>query len=231
MKDLRKFKADRQILIIGIIVSMQILSACTHNKMTSSKSARLITLDPGHFHAALVQKTMYSDVDSIVHVYAPEGNDLRLHLERVNSYNTRSESPTHWKEEVYTGSDFFEKMIAQNKARPKDETGRRNVVVLSGNNLKKTDYILNSLTNGLNVYADKPMAIDNRLQMSTFYYFEIPENLAESARNLKSCSFQNFFPDSPDIFLFHHSLPPQGNTEQFELRKLNQDCCQQMVCV
>ena len=31
---------------------------------------RLITLDPGHFHAALVQKFMYPDVDSVVHVYS-----------------------------------------------------------------------------------------------------------------------------------------------------------------
>jgi predicted dehydrogenase len=37
---------------------------------------------------------------------------------------------------------------------------RGNVVVLSGNNQKKTDYILQSLQNGLNVFADKPMVID-----------------------------------------------------------------------
>ena len=30
---------------------------------------RLVTLDPGHFHASLVQKFMYPDVDSVVHVY------------------------------------------------------------------------------------------------------------------------------------------------------------------
>lgn len=35
-----------------------------------------------------------------------------------------------------------------------------NVVVLSGNNIKKTDYILQSLQNGFNVFADKPMVID-----------------------------------------------------------------------
>src|SRR5436190_10957344 len=97
---------------------------------------RLITLDPGHFHAALVQKTMYDDVDSVVHVYAPSGNDLQLHLDRINAYNNRTEKPTRWKEEVYSGSDFFEKMIAEKHG---------NVVVLSGNNEKKADYILNSL--------------------------------------------------------------------------------------
>ena len=34
---------------------------------------RLMTLDPGHFHAALVQKEMYPGVATVVHVYAPLG--------------------------------------------------------------------------------------------------------------------------------------------------------------
>ena len=37
---------------------------------------KLVTLDPGHFHAALVQKTMYDQVSPTVHVYAPEGPDV-----------------------------------------------------------------------------------------------------------------------------------------------------------
>lgn len=120
---------------------------------SKSKSVKIITLDPGHFHAALVQKSMYDDVDSVVYVYSPEGKDLDLHLARINSYNERAESPTRWKEVIYTGDDFFEKMITGKKG---------NVVVLSGNNQKKTEYILNSLKNGLNVLADKPMVIDTR---------------------------------------------------------------------
>ncbi len=153
MKGLNKINVTMQIRIICFIVSILFLASCANNNMTTTKPVQLITLDPGHFHAALVQKTIYDDVDSIVHVYAPEGNDLKLHLDRINAYNTRSESPTQWKEEVYTGNDFFEKMIAEKKG---------NVVVLSGNNQKKTDYILNSLKNGLNVFADKPMVIDNK---------------------------------------------------------------------
>ncbi|HEV8284192.1 MAG TPA: putative oxidoreductase C-terminal domain-containing protein [Chitinophagaceae bacterium] len=116
------------------------------------KSVHLITLDPGHFHAALVQKTMYDDVDSVVHVYAPAGNDLQLHLDRINGFNLRADQPTHWKEEVYTGTDFFDKMLSEK---------RGNVVVLAGNNQKKTEYILKSLEAGFNVLADKPMVIDN----------------------------------------------------------------------
>jgi predicted dehydrogenase len=122
------------------------------HKAGDKKMVELITLDPGHFHAALVQKSMYDDVDSVVHVYAPAGNDLQLHLNRINDYNSRIEDPTHWKEEVYAGNDFFEKMIKEKKG---------NVVVLSGNNEKKSEYILQSLQNGFNVLADKPMAIDS----------------------------------------------------------------------
>jgi predicted dehydrogenase len=166
-----------QICIMSFAVSILFLSACTNNNMTAAKPVQLITPDPGHFHAALVQKTMYDDVDSIVHVYAPEGNDLKLHLGRINSYNTRAESPTRWKEEVYKGNDFFEKMIAEKKARPNGEAGRRNVVVLSGNNQKKTDYILNSLKNGLNVFADKPMVIDSR------GFEQLKEAFAVAAKN------------------------------------------------
>jgi len=120
---------------------------------TTEKPYQLITLDPGHFHAALVQKSMYDDVDSVVHVYAPDGSDLQMHLDRIEGYNKRPENPTHWKEEVYKGPDFFEKMIAEKKG---------NIVVLAGNNQKKTEYILQSLQNGLNVLADKPMVIDSK---------------------------------------------------------------------
>lgn len=135
-----------------IIVLMSAMS-CQSSKEETRKSIQLITLDPGHFHAALVQKTMYDDIDSVVHIYAPAGNDLQLHLDRINSYNSRKDNPTHWKEEVYSGNDFFDKMIEEKKG---------NAVVLSGNNEKKTDYILKSLQNGFHVFADKPMVINNK---------------------------------------------------------------------
>lgn len=110
----------------------------------------LITLDPGHFHAALVQKTQYSQVSPDVYVYAPEGEDLQSHLSKVDAYNNRADAPTAWNEIVYTGDDFLEKMIAEKKG---------NVMVTAGNNRKKTEYILKTLQAGINVLSDKPMAI------------------------------------------------------------------------
>src|SRR5262249_46030451 len=71
------------ILAYTISILFILLTSCNSSETkteVTSKKVQLITLDPGHFHAALVQKTMYDDVDSVVHVYAPAGNDLQLHL-------------------------------------------------------------------------------------------------------------------------------------------------------
>jgi predicted dehydrogenase len=140
--------------LVALVVLIEAGCNQPASKLTNDTDmVHLVTLDPGHFHAALVQKSMYPDVDSVVQVYAPEGKDLQYHMDRINGYNTRSENPTHWKENVYTGNDFFEKMIAEKKG---------NVVVLSGNNQKKAEYILKSLQNGFNVLADKPMVIESK---------------------------------------------------------------------
>jgi predicted dehydrogenase len=114
---------------------------------------RLITLDPGHFHAALVQKTMYDGVSRTVYVYAPKGPDVNAHLARIDAYNNRSTRPSHWAEEVYLGKDFFNRMIADKKG---------NVVVMAGNNHNKTSYIKRSIAAGFSVLGDKPMAIDKQ---------------------------------------------------------------------
>ena len=117
----------------------------------NSDQVRLMTLDPGHFHAALVQKTMYKGVDSTIYVYAPKGPEVNDFLNKIESYNTRTENPTHWKVDSYFGADYLEKMIAQKPG---------NVMVVAGKNSKKIDYILAAVKAGLNVYADKPLVIN-----------------------------------------------------------------------
>lgn len=139
----------------SVVILLSLLISCQTTKkeeeVKENHTIRLVTLDPGHFHAALVQKTMYSNVDSVVHVYAPEGTDVQMHLKRIEGFNTRPEDATRWNEQVYTGADYFDKML-------KEKPG--NVVVISGNNQKKTEYIRRSLEEGMNVLADKPMAIN-----------------------------------------------------------------------
>lgn len=110
---------------------------------------RLVTLDPGHFHAALVQKSMYPDVSPVVHVYAPAGDELEQHVARIRSYNTRATDPTTWDLQLHTGPDFFDRMIAERAG---------NIVVISGNNARKAEYIARAIDAGFNVLADKPMA-------------------------------------------------------------------------
>ena len=122
-----------------------------HKFIGAKGEVKLMTLDPGHFHAALVQKNMYDQISPEVFVYSPvAGTDLSEHMKKIDGYNTRADKPTSWKEKVYTGSDYFEKMLNEKPG---------NVVVLAGNNRIKTDYIMKSVAAGLNVLADKPMVI------------------------------------------------------------------------
>ncbi|MDD4754531.1 MAG: putative oxidoreductase C-terminal domain-containing protein [Prolixibacteraceae bacterium] len=111
---------------------------------------KLMTLAPGHFHAALVQKSMYDQVDPVVHVYAPEGPEVDDHLARIEGFNKSPENPTSWETVVYKGTDYLEKMLSEKPG---------NVMVVAGNNAKKTEYILKAVESGINVLADKPMVI------------------------------------------------------------------------
>lgn len=134
----------------ALILNMACNNSSGDAQQAQKAAVSLITLNPGHFHAALVQKSMYEDVDSVVHVYAPQGPDLQLHLDKITAYKKRAENPTRWKEVVYTGDDFLEKMVQEKKG---------NVVVMAGNNKDKTDYIMKAVAAGFHVLADKPMAI------------------------------------------------------------------------
>ncbi len=132
-----------------ILIVATLLSATTF----AQQKVRLITLDPGHFHAALVQKSMYPQVDPTVYVYAKKSADLQMHLDKIKGYNSDAKAPTAWKEVVYEGDDYLSKMLQERKG---------NVVVLAGNNQLKTDYILRSVKAGFNVFSDKPMVINEK---------------------------------------------------------------------
>lgn len=123
----------------------------TMNGQTNKLKVQLITLNPGHFHAALLQKSMYTNISPDVFVYAPKGKELEAHLAMIDGYNARTDNPTAWRETVYTGDDYVAKMIREKKG---------NVVVLAGNNKLKTAYISQAVQAGFNVLADKPMAIN-----------------------------------------------------------------------
>lgn len=116
-----------------------------------AKDIKLITLDPGHFHAALFQREMLPGVASTVYVYAPLGPDLAAHLNRIAKFNLRRDNPTHWQLKVRTTPHPLERLLAER---------RGNVVVLSGNNRGKMDRIGAVVRGRLNVLADKPWVIE-----------------------------------------------------------------------
>jgi predicted dehydrogenase len=128
-------------IIAGVLAAAMTLDADTRTPF------RFMTLDPGHFHAGLVQKEMYPDVSPTVDVYAPEGPDLEAHLKRIAAFNGRKESPTSWVLELHKGPDFLERMLRE---RP------GNIVVLSGRNRRKIERIGRSVGASLHVLADKP---------------------------------------------------------------------------
>lgn len=119
----------------------------------AANEVKLMTLDPGHFHAALVQKFMYKQIDPTVYIFAPDGQDVTDHIARIEGFNTRAENPTNWQLQVYRGDDYLEKMIAEKPG---------NVMVTAGNNRNKTKYIKAAVDAGINVLADKPMCINKQ---------------------------------------------------------------------
>jgi predicted dehydrogenase len=144
-------------LAFGIAALMAGLLAGPAVAADKDAPVQLITLDPGHFHAALVQKFMLPGVEPDVLVFGPEGDDVALHLKRVEGFNGRADKPTQWKTTVYQGPDYFERALEAGTAGVK--AGRIPVVVISGNNARKSEYIAKSIERGFNVMADKPMVI------------------------------------------------------------------------
>ncbi|MHC4836281.1 MAG: putative oxidoreductase C-terminal domain-containing protein [Planctomycetota bacterium] len=139
-------------LLIALMLVTIALAGCQpeNTKSAGGSEVKLITLNPGHFNAALVQNIMYSGVNPAVHVYAPEVADVNDHLNWIERFNTRANNPTDWVEVTYRGDDYLEKMIS-------DRAG--NVVVISGNNANKIDTINRSIRAGFHVLADQPMVI------------------------------------------------------------------------
>lgn len=113
---------------------------------------RLMTLAPGHFHAALVQKRHLNGVHPRAHVYGPLDTDTLAHVARVASFNARRENPTAWCLDVRTGPDYLERFL-------REQPG--NTVVLGGRNKPKIELMRLAVENALHVIADKPWVIDH----------------------------------------------------------------------
>ncbi len=132
--------------VLSFTMALFALASCSHRQDVS-----LTVIDPGHFHATLLQKHNMEGVSKTVNVYAPAGEELDQYLQAIRGYNSRAVDPTSWTENIYKGADYLEKL-------PK--AGNLEAVMLSGNNRKKTSYIACAVDKGYNVLSDKPMAIN-----------------------------------------------------------------------
>lgn len=112
---------------------------------------RLVVVDPGHFHAALVQQRRDPDVSPEVQVYAPLGLELLDYLGRIARGNAAAEAPTDWRLNIHAGDDFLDRFRAE--ATPGA------VAIFSGRNRGKIDRGRMALDAGMHVLADKPAII------------------------------------------------------------------------
>lgn len=113
---------------------------------------KLMTLAPGHFHAALVLKRALHGVHPRTYVYAPLDGDTITYLARVAAFNLRRDAPTAWEVDMRAGADYLERFA-------REQPG--NTVVISGRNRPKIDLMRLAVGNGLHVIADKPWIIDH----------------------------------------------------------------------
>lgn len=139
--------------LTALVVALLTINASGRMRQAQAKDVQFITLAPGHFHAALVQKQTLPHVNPVVHVYAPLGFDLTEHLKRVIGFNTRAEAPTRWQLEVHATDNYLDRFR-------KEKPG--NVVVISGRNAGKIDLIEAAVDAGLNVLVDKPWIIESK---------------------------------------------------------------------
>ncbi len=147
---------------LSYIVALLALCCCC-SRTESVPLKQMTVIAPGHFHAALTQKTPLPGVGDTVHVFAPEGVELQTYLKTVASYTDPETGSSRWVEKVYAGEDYLEKV-------PPAQSGC--FVVLAGNNKLKSRYILESVRKGYHVLADKPMAIsrEDLLLLDTAYH-------------------------------------------------------------
>lgn len=146
-------KANLNIYVVLCVLVLQV--GCNNMKQTeagTSEKVELVVIEPQHFHAALVQKYPHEGIGSEVYLYAESANKVEGYQQLIAQYNSRAENPTAWKINSYYGDDFLE-------AAFQGTTG--NVVVLAGDNQQKITYIEHAVAHGRDVFADKPLVIDN----------------------------------------------------------------------
>lgn len=133
----------------GVLLSFVAMAAMSCGGTTDVLS--MIVVDPGHFHASLLQKNALPGVSDTVRVFAPSGSELEAYRNTISAYNSREDNPTSWVLDIYEGEDYLDHIpVAHNPS----------FAVFAGNNRLKSSYILHCVEKGYHVISDKPMAIN-----------------------------------------------------------------------
>src|SRR5690625_3392639 len=93
-----------------ILISIIVVQGCAFNSdYRTRRKYHLIVLAPAHFHASLVQKVMYDEIDPVVQVFASptDSSGVKSYLSLIGKYNRRANDPTHWRECVYIHPDYM----------------------------------------------------------------------------------------------------------------------------
>src|SRR5207245_385752 len=101
-------------------------------ELAEMSDIRLLIVDPGHFHVALVEREMYPNVAPRAHVYASVGPDLLDYLTRITCFNGRAERPTSWELEVHACPDFLGRVCREHPGT---------VAIFSGRNRGKIERV------------------------------------------------------------------------------------------
>jgi predicted dehydrogenase len=158
---------------------------------------RLIIADPGHFHAALLQKEMYPSLDRRVSVYAPLGRDAIDYLGRIALFNSRTENPTHWELDVHFSAEPMGELL-------RDKPG--DIVVFAGRNRGKIDRIVKAIEAGFHVLADKPWIIASSDMQKLERALELAERKRLAAYDIMTeryevtSELQREFVNDPEVF-------------------------------
>lgn len=174
-----------------------LLVAQTFVCLAQNKPMRLIVLDPGHFHATLLQRDMYPEIAPRVSVYAPLGPELLDYLNRISLFNSRPDNPTHWELDVHCTSHSLDELL-------RDHPG--DIVVFTGRNRGKIDRMLATLSAGFHVLADKPWIISASDMPKLEQALDLAERQGVAAYDIMTeryeitSQLQRILVNTPDVF-------------------------------
>ncbi|MGL6076133.1 MAG: putative oxidoreductase C-terminal domain-containing protein [Fimbriiglobus sp.] len=115
------------------------------------RPVRLMTLDPTHFHAALLTQRRVEGVHPRLYVYSDFSKELLTYLEWMQVGNSRLPHGQGWEMDV-RASDRWRARAFQ------EQPG--NTAVITGANRSKIDLMLDAVRAGLHVIADKGWIVD-----------------------------------------------------------------------